>query len=209
MVELQTKLQSRSFRPCQFIERPNYIACLSDLPIQLKHVHNVFLTSQLRHHISYPDHNVIIKPVAVIEGLVFHEHPVQMLDQDSVIKHQAYIFNQITLSKSHLLRGYLEKWGRKESQVPIFISNNLACFDKVHKFRWRNSLRGEGCNSPTLNHIYLFNYVMLMIFSYLFMTFKHLGEKKLIWPSLCNSSLSYHKISAKSIVGLDNYGLRS
>jgi len=34
------------------------------------------------------------------------------------------------------------------------------------------------CNSPTLNHVYLFNYLILRIFSYLFITFNHLGGKK-------------------------------
>jgi len=55
---------------------------------------------------------------------------------------------------------------------------------KVHKFLGRNPLRGEGYNSPTLNYVYLFNYLMLMILSDLFIAFNHLGGKKinLIWP---------------------------
>ena len=44
---------------------------------------------------------------------------------------------------------------RDESQISTFICNISAYFHKTHKFRGRNSLRGEGCNNLTLTYIYL------------------------------------------------------
>ena len=37
------------------------------------------------------------------------------------------------------------------------------------------------CNSPTLNYVYLFNYLMLMILSNLFIAFNHLVGENFIW----------------------------
>ena len=42
--------------------------------------YSVFLTLPLRQYILNPDHAVTIKSIAVIEGLVFQEHPFQILD---------------------------------------------------------------------------------------------------------------------------------
>jgi len=42
--------------------------------MQLKHAHNVLLTSQHRQYISDPDHALLTKPIAISEGLVFEEH---------------------------------------------------------------------------------------------------------------------------------------
>ena len=50
-----------------------------ELRTKLMHVHNVFLTLQVRQYVSDSAHAVIIdkiKPIAVIEGLMFQEHPV-------------------------------------------------------------------------------------------------------------------------------------
>ena len=46
----------------------------------------------------------------------------------------------------------------------------LHTVDKRHKCRGRNSLRGEGCNNPTLAHIYLIKsslIISLIIFVHL------------------------------------------
>ena len=37
----------------------------------------------------------------------------------------------------------------------VFFKAALHTVDKYHKFRGRNSLRGEGCDNPTLTNIYL------------------------------------------------------
>ena len=44
-------------------------------------MHNVSLTSQHRHYVSEPDHALLTEPIVVNEGLVFEEHPVQILDR--------------------------------------------------------------------------------------------------------------------------------
>jgi len=49
--------------------------------MQLKHVHNVLLTTQHRQYISDLDHALLTKPIAVNEGVVFEEHPVHILDR--------------------------------------------------------------------------------------------------------------------------------
>jgi len=93
---------------------------------------------------------------------------------------QADTSSQGASNKPYLPRSHLGEWRGNESQVSIFIRGNLAQFDKVHKFQGRNSLRGEDCNSPILNQVYLFNYLMLMIFSHLFIAFNHPGGEKFI-----------------------------
>ena len=124
---------------------------------------------------------------------------------------QADSSSQGSVDKPNLLRSHLGDRRRKESQVPTFIWGNRAWHGRVHKFRGRNSLRKDVYNSPTINHVYLFNYLRFKIFLYLFITFNLFGAKKYIYHlgHHYNSGFCYRKISEKSIVGPDNYGLRN
>ena len=70
-----------------------------------------------------------------------------------------------------------------------------------------------GCNSPILNHIYLFNYLILMVFSHLFIAFNHLGGIKIfIWALTLQFGFYLFvylltKILGELMVGLNNYNL--
>jgi len=78
---LRAKLRQRSIRPYKFIKGLNPIAYRLDLPIYLKHMHNVFLTSQHRQYDLDVDHALLTKSTVVNEGLVFEEYQVQILDR--------------------------------------------------------------------------------------------------------------------------------
>ena len=47
------------------------MACRLDLPIEFKHVHNVFYISQLRKYVSDSNHVIMIDPVEVAENLMY------------------------------------------------------------------------------------------------------------------------------------------
>jgi len=68
------------------------------------------------------------------------------------------------------------------------MDGTLEMIDKIHTsyMPLYYHLLFSYCNSRTLNHVYLFNYFMLMVFSYLFIAFNHLsGIKKISFgPSL-------------------------
>jgi len=126
-------------------------------PVEFEHVHNLFHISQLQKYIPDLDHVVVTEPIEVTEDLVYEECPIQILD----CRIKQLCNKQIPLVKvlwtNYLLRSHFGNRVRNESQVPIPIWGNVTCLDKVHKFRGRNSLRGEDCNNLTLNHAYLFN----------------------------------------------------
>ena len=70
----------------------------------------------------------------------------------------------------------------------------------VHKFRGQNSLRGEGYNSLTLNHVYLFKQSILLIF--------HIYLSHLIIPVGPHFAIRVPfivTISGESILGPDKY----
>ena len=60
-----------------------------------------------------------------------------------------------TLIRMHLA-DYTSLEGSNGKQWSMCCKAALHTVDKCHKFRGRNSLRGEGCNNPTLTHTYLF-----------------------------------------------------
>jgi len=59
----------------------NPIAYLLNLPIDLKHVHNIFHILQLRKYVLDPDHAFIIEAIEVTEDLAYEERPVHILDR--------------------------------------------------------------------------------------------------------------------------------
>ena len=60
-----SRLSLRYIRPYEVIETLNLVACKLDLPIELKHVRNVFRISQIKKYISNLDHAVVITPIEV------------------------------------------------------------------------------------------------------------------------------------------------
>ena len=80
---------------------------------------------------------------------------------------------------------------------------------KVHKFRGRNSLRREDCNSPTLNHVYLFNEAMFFIFLiYLSHLIIPVGRIHFGPYFAIRVPFTENNFSEKLILGLDDYELK-
>ena len=80
-LELRGKLRPTSTEPYKFIERLNPIAYRLDLPVQLKHVHNVFHISQIMKYTLDADHAIVFETIEVSRGLGYEEHSVQIIDR--------------------------------------------------------------------------------------------------------------------------------
>jgi len=129
-----------------------------------------------------------------------------------------YLFIYLFVSKSYA--SSIPLW-KQNKQCCIGSSNSSSCSGRVGGGGSSSNSSDdndddddadddEDSNSPILDHVYLFNYLMLMIFPYLFIAFNHVDEKKFSFgSSLCNSGFCYRKISEKLIVGLDNYSLKN
>ena len=65
----------------EIIEGLSFVAYQLDLLLELKHVHSVYDTSQLRKYIPDPDPAVVYKTITDHEDPLHEEHPVQILDR--------------------------------------------------------------------------------------------------------------------------------
>jgi len=77
---LRGKLRPRYIGPYEIIEKLNPVAYRLDLPIEFKHVHNVFHISQLRKYVPDLNHTIKTEPVEIAENLMYEKHPGQILD---------------------------------------------------------------------------------------------------------------------------------
>jgi len=65
------------------------------------------------------------------------------------------------------LADYTSSEGSTGNQWTMYFKIALHIVNQCYKFRGRNSLRGEGCNNPTLTHLYLFKsslFISLIMF---------------------------------------------
>jgi len=74
------KLSPRYSGPYEIIEKLNPVAYCLDLPVELKHVHNVFHISQLKKYTPGPNHAIASEPIE-ITALVYEEQSIQILDR--------------------------------------------------------------------------------------------------------------------------------
>ena len=69
-------LSSRYIGRYEFNKRLNSITYPLDMPVELKHIHNMFYISQLKKYIPNPAHTIIINAIEIIEDLMYGEHRV-------------------------------------------------------------------------------------------------------------------------------------
>jgi len=123
------KLSPRNIGPYEIIEKLNPIAYRQDLPVELKHVHNMFHISQLRKYIPDSDHTIVYEPIEITEDLVYEQRPIQVLDRriKQLCNKQIPLFK--VLWTPHLPRSHLGDRRGNENQIPTFIRGNPACYD--------------------------------------------------------------------------------
>ena len=67
------KLHPRYIEFYEIIEKLNPIAYRLDLPVELKHMHNIFYISQLKKYVPNPNHVIVAKPIEVVENLMYQD----------------------------------------------------------------------------------------------------------------------------------------
>ena len=79
--EVQGMLSPRYIKLYEIIEKVNPIAYKLNLPVELKHIHNMFYISQLKKYIPHPDHFIITESIEVTKHLLYEECLVQIPDR--------------------------------------------------------------------------------------------------------------------------------
>ena len=73
---MRGKLSPRYIGQYEIIKKLYPKAYRLDLPVDLKHIHNMLHILQLEKYVLDPDHVIVIKPIEVMEDLVYEECPV-------------------------------------------------------------------------------------------------------------------------------------
>jgi len=60
----------------EIIEKLYPIAYRLNLPVELKHMHNMFHISQPRKYIPDPNHTIVSEPLEITEDLIYEERPI-------------------------------------------------------------------------------------------------------------------------------------
>jgi len=120
-------------------------------------VHNLFRISQLKKYIPDPNHIIVSEHVEITEELVHEERPAQILDRRIKLLRN----KQISLVKVFWTNHTSQEatWETEEAMTtkyPQLFEVTLFVMVKFISFEDEN-LRGEDCNSPTLNYIYSFH----------------------------------------------------
>ncbi|GMI77207.1 hypothetical protein HRI_001390000 [Hibiscus trionum] len=137
------KLSPRYIGPYEVIERVGPVAYKLRLPQELEKIHDVFHVSMLQRYRSDSSHVMPVEEVELNPDLTYDEEPMEILDSDSKVLRSKTI-ELVKLLWKH--RGVEEAmWERKDDMLKQF----LYLFPPG-KFRGRNFLRGESCNTPIL-----------------------------------------------------------